>query len=97
MIMTRSKSSRYLFYFFVLAILFAAVQSESQKANETSTTNDGDDHDEEYIDLVDMTDEELEKICTSRGFELIREDGQVYDHQDYVDAASECLQIETDL
>jgi hypothetical protein len=82
-------------YFLVLAILFAAVQSESQRANETSTTKNDDD--DEYIDLVDMTDEELEEICTSRGFELIREDGQVYIHQDYVDAASECLQIETDL
>ncbi len=83
-----------LFYFLVLVILFAANLSESQVANETSTTY-GDDDD--YIDLVDMTDDELEEICTSRGFELVREDGQVYTHQDYVDAASECLQIETDL
>jgi hypothetical protein len=91
--MMRSKL-RYLFDFLVLVILVAAVQSESQKANETITTN-GDDDD--YIDLIDMSDEDLEEICTSRGFELVREDEQVYTHQDYVDAASECLQIETDL
>jgi len=60
------------------------------------------DADEEY-DLADMTDEELEEICVSRGFELVREldkttgDEVVYTHQDYVDAASECLQIEEDL
>ncbi len=77
-----------LFYFLILVVLFAANISESQATN-------GDDDD--YIDLVDMTDDELEEICTSRGFELVREDGQVYTHQDYVDAASECLQIETDL
>lgn len=83
-----------LFYFLVLVILFAVANSEPQEANETSITNGDDD---EYIDLVDMTDEELEEICTSRGFELVREDGQVYTHKDYVDAATECLQIETDL
>lgn len=85
--MIRSKYS--LFYLIVLVVLFAANLSESQEMN------NGDDDD--YIDLVDMTDDELEEICTSRGFELVREDGQVYTHQDYVDAASECLQIETDL
>lgn len=78
------------------AILFAPAQSElTQEANDMSRAHDEDG--DEYIDLVDMTDEELEEICTSRGFELIREDGQVYTHEDYVNAASECLQIETDL
>eukprot|EP00986_Skeletonema_menzelii_P003613 scaffold1134_cov147-Skeletonema_menzelii.AAC.2 len=91
--MMRSKLHS-LFYFLVLVILFAVANSEPQEANETSITNGDDD---EYIDLVDMTDEELEEICTSRGFELVREDGQVYTHKDYVDAATECLQIETDL
>ena len=58
---------------------------------------------DEDKNLEDMTDEELEEICTSRGFELVREfnattgDLLVYTHQDYVDAASECLQIEADL
>lgn len=58
---------------------------------------------DDYIDLEDMSDEELEEICISRGFELVREFNAttgkplVYTHQDYVDAASECLQIEADL
>ncbi len=82
--------------YFLCAILFAPAQSKlPQEANDMSGSHDEDG--DEYIDLVDMTDEELEEICTSRGFELIREDGQVYTHEDYVDAASECLQIETDL
>ena len=83
--------------YFLCAILLAPAQSElTQEANDImSEAHDEDGN--EYINLVDMTDEELEEICTSRGFELIREDGQVYTHEDYVDAASECLQIETDL
>ena len=58
---------------------------------------------DEHYDLENMSDAELEEICTSRGFELVREvdeaTGQpiAYVHQDYVDAASECLQIEADL
>ena len=50
-----------------------------------------------YVDLESMTDDELEEICTSRGFELAREAGVEYTHRDYVDAATECLQIESDL
>eukprot|EP00970_Alexandrium_tamarense_P018373 scaffold13330_cov205-Alexandrium_tamarense.AAC.10 len=65
-----------------------------------SINNEGDD---EYIDLISMSDEELEAICIYRGFELVREidattgEPLEYTHQDYVDAASECLQIEQDL
>lgn len=62
--------------------------------------DDDDDFDDEYYDdLESMSDEELEEICTSRGFELARESDEavVYTHQDYVDAATECLQIEADL
>jgi CHASE3 domain sensor protein len=61
------------------------------------------DIDDDYIDLDAMSDEELEDICKSRGFELVRElntttgEPILYTHQDYVDAASECLQIEADL
>ena len=65
--------------------------------------DDGGDDDDEYNNLADMSDEELEEICTSRGFELVKEvdettgEPAVYTHQDYVDAANECLQIEADL
>ena len=54
---------------------------------------------DKYYNLEEMTDEELEEICTSRGFELVRDDDDtvIYTHQDYVDAANECLQIEADL
>lgn len=71
-----------------------------------------DDVEDEYsndniiIDLDAMTDEELKEICTSRGFELIREnlnynndddDDDEHTHQDYVDAARECLQVEAEM
>ena len=70
---------------------------------EEDGADDDDDGDDDYYDLESMTNEELEEMCTSRGFELVREvDAQtgepiVYTHQDFVDAASECLQIEADL
>ena len=60
-------------------------------------------NDDYEAELVDLTDEELEQICTSRGFELVHEvdantgELETYTHQDYVDAASECLQIEAEL
>eukprot|EP00584_Thalassiosira_punctigera_P002511 CAMPEP_0172543802 /NCGR_PEP_ID=MMETSP1067-20121228/14097_1 /TAXON_ID=265564 ORGANISM="Thalassiosira punctigera, Strain Tpunct2005C2" /NCGR_SAMPLE_ID=MMETSP1067 /ASSEMBLY_ACC=CAM_ASM_000444 /LENGTH=233 /DNA_ID=CAMNT_0013330277 /DNA_START=331 /DNA_END=1032 /DNA_ORIENTATION=+ len=51
-----------------------------------------------------MSDEELKEICTSRGFELVRvevdmDTGEpmIYTHQDFVEAAGKCLQIEADL
>ena len=56
---------------------------------------------EEWIDLFDLTDVELEAICTDRGFELVREtlthDEIVYTHQDYVEAAQQCLAIEAEM
>lgn len=44
------------------------------------------------MDLEGMTDEELERICAERGFELRME--EVDSHEDYVEAARECLLIE---
>jgi hypothetical protein len=54
-------------------------------------------------DLNDLTDKQLEEICTSRGFELVKDSdkntGQPvhYSHQDYVDAARQCLEIEAEM
>ena len=53
--------------------------------------------------LEELSDTELEEICTSRGFELVKdkddETGQLkkYTHQDYVDAARQCLNIESEM
>ena len=50
-----------------------------------------------------MTDEELEKICTSRGFELVKEKDKesgettTYSHYDYVNAAKQCLEIKGEM
>jgi hypothetical protein len=50
--------------------------------------------------LQAMTDEELEQICIERGFELIKDEideetglPMVSSHQDFVDAAWQCLQM----
>ncbi len=53
----------------------------------------------EWVSLDDLTDAELENICTSRGFELLRDEeiGEsskiIYTHQYYVEAAQQCLAI----
>lgn len=47
--------------------------------------------------LESMTNDELEDVCTSRGFELVREAGANYTREDLIEAAAECLQTESDL
>mmetsp|Transcript_6499 Transcript_6499/g.8560 ORF Transcript_6499/g.8560 Transcript_6499/m.8560 type:complete len:318 (-) Transcript_6499:392-1345(-) len=50
--------------------------------------------------LEELTIEELEAICTSRGFYLQPEEGLTkdqYTHEDYVDAAIQCLAIEAEI
>ncbi|KAL3805647.1 hypothetical protein HJC23_005891 [Cyclotella cryptica] len=84
-----------------LAILLTLVALSTPMEHETEHGDT--DVDDDYIDLDEMSDEELEEICKSRGFELVRElnattgEPILYTHQDYVDAATECLQIESDL
>jgi hypothetical protein len=47
------------------------------------------------IELDSLSDQELEEICTLRGFELVKEG--VFSHDDYVEAARQCLAIEQDM
>ena len=52
--------------------------------------------------LDQMTNEELEAICTSRGFELVKEldeSGNVrpFMREDYMDAAKQCLDVESEM
>uniref|UniRef100_A0A7S2ED33 Uncharacterized protein n=1 Tax=Ditylum brightwellii TaxID=49249 RepID=A0A7S2ED33_9STRA len=55
------------------------------------------------VDLNDLSNAELEAICTDRGFELVREtddgtnESYTYTHEDYIDAARQCLQIEEEM
>mmetsp|Transcript_18069 Transcript_18069/g.51736 ORF Transcript_18069/g.51736 Transcript_18069/m.51736 type:complete len:405 (-) Transcript_18069:270-1484(-) len=55
------------------------------------------------IDLTTLTNDELVAICTDRGFELVfdlddaTEEPLVYAHEDYVDAARECLKLEAEM
>ena len=84
---------------YICIFLLSLAATEEVTTSATTTKNDN----EEYYNLEAMTNEELEEICTSRGFELVREiddntgEEIVYTHQDYIDAATECLQIEEDL
>ena len=47
------------------------------------------------IDLDSLSNPELEEICALRGFELVKEG--VFSHDDYVEAARQCLAIERDM
>eukprot|EP00544_Gedaniella_sp_CCMP2646_P015695 CAMPEP_0202482898 /NCGR_PEP_ID=MMETSP1361-20130828/2264_1 /ASSEMBLY_ACC=CAM_ASM_000849 /TAXON_ID=210615 /ORGANISM="Staurosira complex sp., Strain CCMP2646" /LENGTH=260 /DNA_ID=CAMNT_0049110977 /DNA_START=117 /DNA_END=899 /DNA_ORIENTATION=- len=48
------------------------------------------------IDLYALSDAQLEEICTVRGFELVHDD-ETFTHDDYVEAARQCLAIEEDM
>ena len=55
-------------------------------------------------ELTAMTDDELEQICVTRGFTILRDaidpdTGKPYDlgHDDFVEAARQCLQIEQEM
>jgi len=81
----------------IILIIFA-VFSSCACSDVNVVANENDD-----VDLQDLSDEELEGICTTRGFELVKEvdekTGQPrnYSHGDYVDAARQCLQIEAEM
>mmetsp|Transcript_48123 Transcript_48123/g.102384 ORF Transcript_48123/g.102384 Transcript_48123/m.102384 type:complete len:305 (-) Transcript_48123:192-1106(-) len=86
----------------------SASGAEAEAVNDIRSDVGGDvgrdkEDDDEFYDLENMSDEELEEICTSRGFELVREvdvdtgEPIVYTHRDFVDAAGECLRIEADV
>ncbi len=88
----------------VLPCCFASSSSEDEIILDSATNGATGRHEYEYVDLDNMSDEELEEICTSRGFQLATEkndksDDQilVHTHQYYVDAAWECLQIEAEM
>jgi hypothetical protein len=55
-------------------------------------------------ELQAMTDEQLENICTERGFGLVKDEidpttGQAYQftHDDYVVAAQQCIAVEKEM
>lgn len=57
----------------------------------------------EFVDLAELSDAELENICITRGFELIPntdpDTGEilVFTHDDYVEAAQQCLEVEKEM
>ncbi len=69
-------------------------------ADTTTSKNDNNSSPEET--LQNLTNEELEAICTSRGFELVKEldeDGnwRRFTREDYIDAAQQCLEVEAEM
>mmetsp|Transcript_23648 Transcript_23648/g.33910 ORF Transcript_23648/g.33910 Transcript_23648/m.33910 type:complete len:262 (+) Transcript_23648:167-952(+) len=85
-------------------VLDGVSSTESEISDKKNGTSEDDD---DWVNLDDLTDAELEAICTSRGFELVTDDiieengrnksGTGYTHQDYVEAAQQCLAIEKEM
>ncbi len=74
------------------------------KRVEEEDEEDDDDDEKESVEetLEKMTNEELEAICTTRGFELVQdldENGNVrqFSRDDYMDAAKQCLDVESEM
>jgi hypothetical protein len=109
----------FVLWFKNIHILYADVEtvssSSSNSSNQSTSSNTTDINDallegegreqqqDQYEDLEAMTNEELEEICTSRGFEVVKEtdaetgEAKVYSHEDYVHAAKQCLDIEAEM
>lgn len=72
-------------------------EDESNTMNKKSTENK---NMEELFET--MTNEELEALCTNRGFELVKEldeNGKEaqFTRANYIDAARQCLEIEAEM
>ena len=86
------------------ALLFVASLLRAREAYaETAVAVDADAVDYSQVDLNTLTNDELVAICTDRGFELVFEQDDAteepleYTHEDYVDAARECLKLEAEM
>jgi len=97
---------------FILLSLLAIVNNSinANDIDENKITSENDDNDNLISSLENMTNEDLEMICKSRGFEIVREtdvDGTGSDNaegklkelsrQDYIDAAKQCLEVEAEM
>ena len=86
------------------ALLFVASLLRAREAYaETAVAVDAEAVDYSQVDLNTLTNDELVAICTDRGFELVFEQDDAteepleYTHEDYVDAARECLKLEAEM
>ena len=86
------------------ALLFVAAFLRTREAYaETAVAVDAEAVDYTQVDLNTLTNDELAAICTDRGFELVfelddaTEESLEYTHEDYVDAARECLKLEAEM
>ena len=90
---------------FCVALCFStSIAHASSVATESSAAAAADENiDYANIDLHALTNDELVAICTDRGFELVTDVDDAtgeplsYSHDDYVDAARECLQLEAEM
>lgn len=87
-----------------LFLLLFVVNNSScmEDSEQDNSMNSNTDNLEQYLDLEKLSNSELETICTTRGFEVIKETTEngtevEYTRDDYLEAASQCLAIEAEM
>eukprot|EP00555_Chaetoceros_dichaeta_P008244 CAMPEP_0198274032 /NCGR_PEP_ID=MMETSP1447-20131203/58897_1 /TAXON_ID=420782 /ORGANISM="Chaetoceros dichaeta, Strain CCMP1751" /LENGTH=317 /DNA_ID=CAMNT_0043967979 /DNA_START=1 /DNA_END=954 /DNA_ORIENTATION=+ len=84
-------------------VLFIAVALFTSSCMGIESEDDISEKEIEETNLQTLTDVELEQMCTSRGFELVKDtdketgEAKEYSHNDYVDAAKQCLDMEAEM
>jgi len=83
--------------------LFITVALFTSSCMGSESVDDNREEEIEDTNIQTLTDVELEQICTSRGFELVKDidketgEAKEYSHTDYVDAAKQCLAMEAEM
>lgn len=85
-----------------LVLLVATFNLIHIHANENGSSDNKQPIDDNTSSLENLTNEELEAICTSRGFELVREldehgKERTFTRENYMDAARQCLDVEAEM
>jgi hypothetical protein len=90
-------------HWLTLVLLVATLNLIHIHANESgSSGNKQPTADDNASSLENLTNEELEAICTTRGFELVKEldengKEKIFTRENYMDAARQCLDVEAEM
>jgi len=97
------KASRQSSFFHVSLMRYTVLMMMTQKHHHMARSIDIDSYirDELGLDLESMSERELEQVCEDRGYEMVKDEidedtGKllISSHDDYVDAAKQCLSIQ---
>ena len=87
----RQQRILFIFVVYIVVVVMIATRTMAQEESIRTTTNTND-------DLERLSDTELQSICTNLGFDILPpEGGELPTHEHYVEAARQCLEIQTEL